>query len=105
MINITDINNKLKIQKRLSNAYELINHLSNTNKFIAFVFDKLLNNKALLILYDKYNNFKKMIKVELPTGINIQKYDQLNIELYYNAYKFNSTWFPFTIKIIELLKN
>ena len=100
MINMDELNQKLKIQKRLYSAYELINHLKITNIFKAYIFERLDGNKALLVLYDEANNFKKMIKVELPDvnlDINITEID---VELYYNSYKFNSTWFPFYIKII-----
>ena len=104
MINIDEINFKLRIYKKISNAYELINHLSITNKFIAYIFDLFYENKtALLVLYDRANNFKKIIKAEIP----IEYHNQLeinmefNVELYYNSYAFTSDWFPFSIKIID----
>ena len=56
-----------------------------------------------MILYDKENNFKKIIKVELPIELNstIKQFDEFNIELYYNAYKFKSKSFPFSVKIVN----
>lgn len=102
LINIENINSKLKTYKKISNAYDLIIHLKTTNKFKACIFDILKNNKVLLILYDKENNFKKIIKVDLPIEFYsaIKQFDEFDIELFYNPYKFKSKSFPFSIKII-----
>jgi exoribonuclease R len=103
LINIENINSRLKTYKKISNAYNLIVHLKITNKFKACIFDILKNNKVLLVLCDRENNFKKIIKVELPIEYNstIKQFDEFNIELYYNPYKFKSKSFPFSIKIIN----
>ena len=43
-----------------------------------------------------------MINVELPLNIekNIKKYDQIEIEVYYNSNNFKSNKYPFSIKIL-----
>jgi hypothetical protein len=55
-----------------------------------------------LIIFDIKNNFKKIINVELPNIciIEITKYKEFDIELYYNSINFNSNKFPFSIKIL-----
>lgn len=104
-IDIHMINEKIKIQKRISNSYDLINYIKISNKFKAFVMDlKQLETKtnALLIITTTTGNFKKMINVELPENtIQINKYDQIDIEVYYNSNNFKSNKYPFSIKIIE----
>jgi ribonuclease R len=104
-IDINMINEKIKIQKRISNSYDLINYIKISNKFKAFVMDlKQLETKtnALLIITTTTGNFKKMINVELPENIiPINKYDLIDIEVYYNSNNFKSNKYPFSIKIIE----
>ena len=99
------INEKIKIQKRISNSYDLINYIKINNKFKAFVMDlKQLETKtnALLIINTTTGNFKKMINVELHENIiPINKYDLIDIEVYYNSNNFKSNKYPFSIKIIE----
>lgn len=101
-ININDINNKIKIQKKISNAYNLIKYLKKSNKFKAFVFDlTILENKTIgLLIIHGEENFKKMINVELPFNIKINKYDEIDIELYYNSNNWKNNKFPFSIKIL-----
>jgi hypothetical protein len=104
MINVDKINFQLRTYKKISNAYELINHLNITNKFTAYVFALYSGNKiALLVLYDKTNNFKKIIKAEIPIEYQniIETNMEFNVELYYNPFAFTSDWFPFSIKIID----
>ena len=107
MIDINYINNQIKIQKKINNSYELIKFLNNnnTNKFIACIYDFNVNNdftNLLLIIYNYEYNFKKIINVELPLNTNIQltKFSEFHIELYYNSVNFKSYKFPFSIKII-----
>lgn len=97
------INNKIKIQKRISNSYDLINYIKISNKFKAFVMDlKQLETKTNALLIITTGDFKKMINVELPENIiKINKYDQIDIEVYYNSNNFKSNKYPFSIKIIE----
>lgn len=103
LIDVDKINSKLKIYKKLSNAYNIITYLKITNKFRACVFNIIKPNKALLVLYDKSNEFKKIIKVEIPLEYHekLKQFDELNIELFYDSYKFKSKSLPFSIKIIE----
>lgn len=102
-VNLDKINEKLKIQKKISNAYDLLSYLKVTNKFKAFVMDlKVLESKSylLLVVYTE-PDFKKMINVELPMCIdNLNKYQEINIEIYYNPVKFKTSKFPFDIKIL-----
>ena len=103
LIDMELINSRLKNYKKISNSYDLITHLKITNKFKACVFDILKTNKILLVLYDITNNFKKIIKVEIPIEFNctFKQFDELDIELFYNPYKFKSKSLPFSIKIIS----
>lgn len=104
LINMDEINSQLRKYKKISSAYELINHLNITNKFIAYVFTLFANNKtALLVLYDRTNNFKKIIKAEIPIEYQnqIETNMEFNVELYYNPHAFTSEWFPFSIKFID----
>ena len=103
LINVDKINSKLKNYKKLSNVYDIITHLKINNKFRVCVFDILKNNKALLVLYDERNNFKKIIKVEIPIEYyaKIKPFDELNIELFYDSYTFKSKSLPFSVKIVE----
>jgi exoribonuclease R len=102
LINSEEINSRLKTYKKLSNGYDLLTHLNITNKFKGCVFDKFDNNKVLLVLYDEKNNFKKIIKTILPIDYDtIKKYDEINIELFYDPYKFKTKSLPFSIKIIN----
>ena len=101
-VNIEKINNEIKIQKKLSNSYDLISYLKTNNKFKAFVMDlNPLENKtnALLVITD--GNLKKMINIELPSNIEkVKLLDLIDIEVYYNSNNFKSNKFPFSIKII-----
>jgi exoribonuclease R len=121
--NIDKINKKIKNYKKLSNAYDLINHIKklypiekNKNcKFKACLFDwtiskstnknSINSNKinCLLVLNQSENNFTKMVNVELPQielTQELKKYMEFNVELYYNSNNFKSNKFPFSIKII-----
>jgi exoribonuclease R len=104
------INKTIKNHKKISNAYDLIKFIKKTNKFKACLFDwdiKETDSKkkiyGLLVLYNKENNFVKMVNVELPQidlTENLKKYMEFDVELYYNSNNFKSTKFPFSIKII-----
>ena len=102
LIDIDKINSRLKKYKKISNAYDIITHLKITNRFCACVFNILKSNKVLLVLYDELNNFKKIIKVVIPLEYceKLEQFDELNIELFYDPYKFKSKSLPFSIKII-----
>lgn len=103
LIDIEKINSKLKTYKKISNAHDLITHLKKGNVFKACVFDILKSDKVLLVLYEEKTCFKKIIKVELPIEFNstIKRFDELDIELFYDPYKFKSKSLPFSIKIIK----
>lgn len=102
LINAEQINSRLKTYKKLSNGYELLKHIQTTNIFKACIFDKLENNKVLLVLYDEVNDFKKMIKAELPLKYDfVKKFEEINVQLFYDPYKFKSKSLPFSIKIID----
>jgi hypothetical protein len=103
LINIDTINSKIKKYKKLSNAYDIILHLKITNKFRGCVFSILNSNKMLLVLYDEINDFKKIVKVAIPVEYyhKLTQFDEINLELFYDPYKFKSKSLPFSIKIIE----
>jgi len=109
-ITFDEINEKLKIMKRICNSYEIIEELKNNNKFKAYIIDYneseelIKSNKIInLLLVIHREKFKKIINVQLPilTTINIEKFTEINIELYYNSSQFRSNKYPFYIKIIE----
>ena len=113
-LDLEQINVIIKTQKRLSNAWNLVKFIKlnpELNKFKACLFDWIknekneLNNKVmgLMVLYHQTNQFISIVNVELPQiekTINLSKYMELDVELYYNSNNFKSTKFPFSIKII-----
>lgn len=109
--NLDIINNQIKKQKKISNAWALVKFIKSNpelNKFKACLFDwvELETNKitGLIVLYNQNNKFISIINVELPQielTTNLSKYMEFNIELYYNSNNFKSTKFPFSIKIIQ----
>ena len=102
LLNVDEINSTIKKYKKISNGYELFKHLQIMNIFKGCIFDKLNNNKVLIVLFDEINNFKKIIKIELPIGFEkINKFDEVKIQVFYDAYKFKSKSLPFYIKILE----
>lgn len=102
LIDTEQINSRLKKYKKLCNGYELLKHLKITNIFKGCIFDKLDDNKALIVLFDEFNNFKKIKKSKLPIGYEkINKFDEVKIQVFYDPYKFKSKSLPFSIKILE----
>jgi exoribonuclease R len=105
---IISINTEIKRQKRINNAYELVKYLDITNKFKACIMDFNTNSDNnitnLLLVVTNNNIFKKIINVEVPliliNKIELCKYKELDIEIYYNSNNFKSSKFPFSIKII-----
>jgi len=104
---ITSINTEIKRQKRINNAYELVKYLDITNRFKACIMDFNTNpdnNITNLLLVVTNNIFKKIINVEVPliliNKIEVCKYKEIDIEIYYNSNNFKSSKFPFSIKII-----
>lgn len=105
---IISINTEIKRQKRINNAYELVKYLDITNKFKACIMDFNTNPDNnitnLLLVVTNNNIFKKIINVEVPliliNKIEICKYKELDIEIYYNSNNFKSSKFPFSIKIL-----
>ena len=111
--NLDKINLKLKNYKKISNAYGLVSYIKNSsddkkNIFKACLFDwvKLDNSnqiKCMLVLYNEQNNFTKVVNVELPQielTLNLKKYIEFDIELFYNSNKFKSNKFPFSVKLL-----
>ena len=100
------INQIIKFQKKITNGYDLIKFIKInkiSNKFKACLFDWVQNNRiiGLLVLYQPEYKFVKMVNVEIPSiNIELKKYMEFDVELYYNSNNFESTTFPFSIKII-----
>jgi len=104
------INNKIKKQRKISNAYELVKILNINNKFKACVLDinkKDNNTFGLLVLFAIINidgintEYKKMVNIEIPkTHECIKRFQEFDIELHYNSINFKNNNFPFSIKIL-----
>lgn len=102
------INTKIKNQKKISNAWSLYKFIKSNpelNKFRACLFDWIKNTKitGLVVLCHNVKQSIFIINVEIPQieqTMNLTKYMEWNIELYYNSNNFKSTKFPFSIKII-----
>jgi hypothetical protein len=107
-INIDFINTEIKRYKKISNSYELIKYLEISNTFKAYILDFNINDfnitNLLLIVSNIDYTFKKIINVEMPqimsSKIQLSKYNEINIQIYYNSNNFISSKFPFSIKII-----
>ncbi len=109
-IDIELINEKIKLQKKISNAYELVKILKINRTFKAFVLDiirkediiyGLLILSANIIIDGEEKLFKKMVNVEIPkTHDHIEKYSEFEVELHYNAVNFKTSKFPFYIRIL-----
>ena len=105
------INQKLKIQKKISHSYQILKHIKeNSNKFRACILDfnsYLDKINALIVVHNEQYDFKKIISVNLPINHNIklEKFSEFDVELYYNSVNFKSHKFPFDIKIINNLNN
>lgn len=109
--NLEQINTRIKTQKKISNAWNLVKFIKSnpeSNKFRACLFDWVrndINNKVmgLMVLYHADNNFISIVNVELPQieeTANLSKYMEWDVKLYYNSNNFKSIKFPFSIKII-----
>jgi len=107
-IDIDFINTEIKRYKKISNSYELIKYLEINNTFKACILDFNINSSnitnLLLIVTNNDYTFKKIINVEMPqimtSKIQLFKYNEINIQIYYNSNNFISSKFPFSIKII-----
>jgi exoribonuclease R len=106
-IDIEYINNTLKRQKKISSSYQILKHIKNVNNiFKACILDYIIINENTtfinIVVYDKENNFKKILNVELPinSGIILHKFNEFNVELFYNSVNYKTFKFPFSIKII-----
>jgi exoribonuclease R len=102
LIDVNHINSKLKNYKKISSAYDLITHLNINNTFRACIFKILSGGKALIVLYDELHNFKKLIKTDVPIEYykKMKQFDEFEVELFYDSYKFKSKSLPFSIRII-----
>lgn len=107
LIDIEKINLKMKTQKKISNSYDLICYLKKFNKFKAFIMDlKIFEDRifGLLVVSDNSTgyDFKKIINVELPKNISgLEKYKEIDVEIYYNSINFKTSKFPFSVKILQ----
>jgi exoribonuclease R len=110
--NLNSINTQIKIKKKITNAWVLVKFIKSnpeSNKFRACLFDWNQTNDSnkitgLFVLYQQEYKFISMVNVEIPQidiTINLTKYVQWDIELYYNSNNFKSSKFPFSIKIIQ----
>jgi len=104
-INIDYINNELKRQKKIINSFELINQLHINNKFTGCILDFNIHDNItylLLVITNDNYSFKKIINVEIPiiSNIELRKYNQFDLQIYYNPSNFKSSKFPFSIKIL-----
>jgi hypothetical protein len=110
-LDLDKINSQIKNQKKISNGWNLFKFIKSnpeSNKFRACLFDWVSNTNSnkingLLVLKNKEQDFISVVNVELPqieSTINLTKYMEWDIELYYNSSNFKSTKFPFSIKII-----
>lgn len=108
---LEQINTKIKTQKKISNAWKLVKFIKSnpgSNKFRACLFDWVKIDKSstvmgLMVLYHQTDKFISIVNVELPQideTLNLSKYMEWDVELYYNSNNFKSTKFPFSIKII-----
>lgn len=108
---LEQINTKIKTQKKISNAWKLVKFIKSnpeSNKFRACLFDWVKNDRnskvlGLMVLYHQTNKFISIVNAELPQideTLNLSKYMEWDVELYYNSNNFKSTKFPFSIKII-----
>lgn len=111
------INTKLKNYRKISNSYDLLKFIKNSNsqeknisnnRFRACLFDWVKQDnsnqiKCMLVLYNEKNKFTKVVNVELPQvdlTLDLKKYMEFDIELFYNSVKYKSNKFPFSIKIL-----
>lgn len=109
-VDINLINEKIKYQKKISNAYELVKIIKINKNFRACALEikkrddmtyGLLVLRAKIIINGEETDFKKMINVEIPkTHENIEKYQEFDVELYYNSIIYKTSKFPFSIKIL-----
>lgn len=105
-INLEEINKKISKYKKLSNSYELLKFITfNTNIFKGCLLDwkNITNNiYGIIVLHNNEYNFTKVINVEIPqiSNLELKKYMEFNVELYYNSNQFKSNKFPFSIKIL-----
>ncbi len=104
--NINIICDKLKYQKRISNAFELLNLLKINNDFKACVLEikDQDTNLVLLGLFNEEHDIKKIILTKLPIKLDcdnkVKLFDILNIKLNYNSTLFKNHIFPFSITLL-----
>ena len=103
---INIICDKLKYQKRISNAFELLNLLKINNDFKACVLEikDEETNLVLLGLFNEELDIKKIILTKLPIKLDcdfkVKLFDILNIKLNYNSTLFKNHLFPFSITLL-----
>jgi hypothetical protein len=103
---INIICDKLKYQKRIANAFELLKILKINNDFKACVLEikDQDTNLVLLGLFNEEFDTKKIILTKLPIKLDCDKkvklFDILNIKLNYNSTLFKNHIFPFSITLL-----
>jgi hypothetical protein len=109
LLDIDSINiicDKLKYQKRIANAFELLKLLKINNDFKACVLEikDQDTNLVLLGLFNEEFDTKKIILTKLPIKLDctnkIKLFDILNIKLNYNSTLFKNHIFPFSITLL-----
>ncbi len=109
-VDIELINEKIRYEKKISNAYELVKIQKTNRLFKAFVLDiikkediiyGLLILSTTIVVDGVETLFRKMVNVEIPkTHENTEKYQEYDIELHYNSINFKTSKFPFSIRIL-----
>ena len=113
--NLEYLNHTVKIQKRLSNAFFLMNFILNNPDtiFQAMIikiknyndtnndFTNNTNNKIVsIVIYNITINFKKIFIMKIPFNDNIKLFTPFNVKLCYNSSLFKNYIFPFSICIL-----
>lgn len=104
-LDIDFVNETIRHQKKVSSAYQIIKEIEVNNIFNACILNfKIINDNkyAMIVVYNKQNNFKKILDVEIPINsiIKLEKFFEFKIQLFYNPVNYKSNKFPFSIKII-----
>ena len=107
--NLEYLNHIVKIQKRLNNAYFLMNFVVNNPDtiFQAMILkiknsesDNTNNKIVSLVIYNITINFKKIFIMKIPFNDNIKILTPFEVKLCYNSSLFKNYIFPFSIVIL-----
>ena len=117
-INLTHINYKIKKQKKISMAYDLIKfiHINKNYVFNAIILkiknntdfendtdseNNTINKVVTLAIYSTELDFKKIIVTKIPYNDTLKLYTNFKVKLCYNSSHFKNNIFPFSIVIIN----